>query len=199
MSMILLRKWWSEWKAAVWFGLKWWGVMLLCIVSFTAGEVYSRRQGAPPQPPMHMARPYFYPTYTLPEDVRPDAMTLTVKNNDVPVKNLLSQIVVIDPRIDATHAPLASDRFFSANDIAPGALSNMYVYLDVPPSLAFVAVDLHYMDAFTYQYYRQMFFLKYLGSPDGKARPRFVSVSLEQRAQMEQYLRDRQIPPLPEE
>ena len=174
-------------------------VALICILLFTQTHQQTKilkqfEQGSP-------IRPYF-------TQKRSDVQTLTdgihtlsvyVQNNEIPAKNVVSQLVVLEKSLDPTIEPLHRKRLENANDVGPHGIYFQYWFMKIKPNTypAFVMFQIRYTDALRDETYSQALFLRFLGvSHKGNYIQQLMHASSDEKARMERYMRERGIPML---
>ena len=151
------------------------------------------------QPQRPSARPYFtrvqskiYPVSTTGGKKHPlTILTVSVQNNDVPAKNITSQLTILDKRLDPKNPPLRAQRFTSANDI--GRFQNYAQHTPVNvrrnTKAAFVVFQIKYEDV-PGQTYSQVWFMKFGGSTRvGNFFPDLFDVDQREKDKIDAYIK----------
>jgi len=148
-------------------------------------------------------RPYFAQTQAtiqnLPQGTHTHTLTLSVQNNDVPAKDVVSQLLVLEASLDPTRGPLFAQRKEEANPVGPRSIFSRFLPVTVKRSTrpAFVVFQIRYTDALSNETYSQSLFLKFLGGfQDGIFNQQLFNASSDEKTRMERYLRERRIPTL---
>ena len=126
-------------------------------------------------------------------------LMLATVNNDVPVRGVVSQILVLDESLDPTKEPVRTKRVEGANPVGPHGMLTHYVPVPVEPDTPhlFIAFHMRYIDALSNKPYSQAFFLEWTGvRPDGNFIPHPFGTSKQKKTRIEQYIKDRRIPML---
>lgn len=126
-------------------------------------------------------------------------LTVSVQNNDVPAKDVVSQILVIEESLDPTGEPLLKRRLEEANPVGPRGVFSHYWPVKVGRNArpAFVMFQIRYTDALSDKTYSQDLFLKFLGaSQDGTFIQQLFNANSDEKTRMERYVRERGIPTL---
>ena len=146
-------------------------------------------------------RPYFTQKQTdirnLMEGIQ--VLSVTVQNNDIPTRDVVSQLVVIDESLDPTKKPIHTQRIVNANDIGPHGTYFQYWLVKIQKTARpmFVIFQIRHIDTLTDKTYSQALFLKFLGaSKSGNFIQQLMHASREEKTRMERYMRDRGIPSL---
>ena len=180
-----------------------WGVVWL--MTFLAiGLVLAALQS---QGPTESTRPYFtkvqskiYQVTTTSGGKHPlTVLTVGVQNNEVPARNVVSQLMIFDRRLDPTSPPLRTQRFASANDI--GRFQNHAQHTPVSvgrnTKAAIVVFEVKYDDTLSGQAYSQIWFMKFGGSTRvGNFVPDLFDADQHERTKIESYIRQQGIPML---
>lgn len=196
------RKRWGSVVAPALYAIGGGGVVFACLTLLSqsnqqAEEVQIDRSGPP--------RPYFtYIGSMVGKDERkdsPDAGVLLVSlvNNDIPVKDVVSQILVLKEPLDPTRGPVHTRRVEQANPIGPHGSLNHRAPVPIAPNTPelFVAFQLQYTDIFSDTSHSQDLFLVFTGvEPDGSFVPQLFNISTQQKESIEQYMVDSRIPRL---
>ena len=179
------------------FGIVLWG-MVFILLGFSLSVLQLNR-------PIESARPYFTSSKTSISPALVDdgarafftALEVSVRNNDRPAKNFVSQMLILDERIDSTIQPLHSGRIKNANDIGRSQTINHRVtgHVRLNSRSAFIVFEIKYADVLTDKNYSQIWFLKFTRSlQDGKLIWSFFEAKYGERTKIETYIEQRDIP-----
>lgn len=212
--LVWARKHWDSVVVPALYAIVGGGMIFFCL--WLAGELRQQtkelqkltkedRPASGPFDEVRSPRPYFtYIGSMVGKDTRkdsPDAGVLLVSmvNNDIPVKDVASQIVVLEEPFDSTRDPVHTRRVEGANPIGPHGALNHRAPVSIAPNAPelFVAFQLRYTDALSDKTYSQDLFLVFTGvEPDGTFVPQLFNISNQQKERMEQYIREKKIPML---
>ena len=142
-------------------------------------------------------RPYFTQSlakiYKLSSDKT--FLTVSVQNNNVPAKDVVSHLLVLEASLDEKSGPLHSNREESANPIGPGGThSHHWGPVNVPQRArpAFVIFLVQYTNALTDKMHSQALFLKFRGaSPDGTFIQQLFNATSDEKTEIERYMEKR--------
>ena len=146
-------------------------------------------------------RPYFTQTQTAIQNVSPGIRILpvSVQNNDVPAKDVVSQLLVLEESLDPTREPLHTKREEPANAVGPRGIFSHYWSAQIRQLIrpTFIVFQIRYTDALSNETYSQTLFLKFLGAAqDGTFFQQLFNASSDEKTRMERYMRERGIPML---
>ena len=146
-------------------------------------------------------RSYFTQTQAVIQGVGQSsrALTVSVQNSDIPARDVVSQLLVLEESLDPTIEPLHTKRIQNANDIGPKATLSQHWFVNVQPNArpAFVVFQIRYTDVLRNEKYSQAFFLKFLGSSEaGTYLEQLFNASSSEKTRMEHYMSERGIPSL---
>ena len=158
-------------------------------------------------PAVDSARPYFTKSKSKILSFSNDAirgtleMTIvaSVKNNDRPASNYISQIMILDTRLDPTVAPLKTGRIRNANDVGRFQTLNhrARVKVDGIVQSSYIVHEIKYSDALSGEIYPQIWFMKMVWSlRGGKLSSSLFEARYDERTKMEEYIEQRKIPTL---
>ena len=150
-------------------------------------------------------RPYFTKSHSAIGNISTDdrakvfILTVSVQNNNRPAKNVISQLMLLDERLDPTIEPLRTRRVENANDIGRFQILSQHTPVTVRATTraAFVVFEIGYTDALTNETYSQLWFMKFQGaSRDGTFIQQLFEASYDERTRIESYIEQRNIPTL---
>ena len=150
-------------------------------------------------------RPYFTKSHSAIGNISTDDrakaffLTVSVQNNNRPAKNVISQLMLLDERLDPTIEPLRTRRVENANDIGRFQTLSQHTPVTVRSTTraAFVVFEIGYTDALTNETYSQLWFMKFQGaSRDGTFIQQLFEASYDERTRIESYIEQRNIPTL---
>lgn len=199
--VIIARLAWKRLPKAVFWGLMgiftW--LVLFAAIQYSISILHAIK-------PIESARPYFtkvqskiYQVSTTSGKKHPlTVLTVSVQNNNVPARNIVSQLMILDRRLDPTSRPLRTRRVANANEI--GRFQNLSQHTPVNvgrnTKAAFVVFEIKYEDASS-QTYSQKWFMKFEGSTRiGNFFPELFEADQNERFRIEAYIRQRSIPRL---
>ena len=161
------------------------------------------------QPKIEVDRPYFSKARSTispvsvkeggVEKILSQSLSIAVRNNDKPAKSVVSQLLLLDNRLDPTIAPLSTRRIRNSNDVGPRQYLNRNTPVNVGKSTrsAFVVYEIRYADVFTDEAYSQVWFMKFGGSSkEGRYSPSLSDAAHDERTKIEAYIKERRIPML---
>ena len=157
--------------------------------------------------PISSARPYFKKVKsrlspTLTKDRTKALYTelqISIRNNDRPARNFISQLVVLDGQLNPNSGPLMRRRLEFVNDIGEHQFLNRKtrVAFHLKNRKTFVMYEIRYVDVFTDKVYPQIWFVKFTGLlPDRRSVVELVGISKDEKTKIEAYIRDREVPML---
>ena len=126
-------------------------------------------------------------------------LTVSVQNNEIPAKNVVSHLLILDGLLRSTTEPVTMDRIKNANDVGRLQYLNHRININIGRNarVAFVVFEIKYSSASGDDVYSQVWFMKFTGSsPDGKFDPPLVDASHAEREKIDEYIRLRNIPML---
>lgn len=190
----MLARWvWSRHWQWVFWGVVW--LMAITVISLLFFILK-------PHKPIGSARPYFTQVQAQISPVKGanpplTFLTMSVQNNDRPVRNIVHQLLVLDNRLDPMLPPLVRRWVDNANE--RGRFQNLSQHSAVKvgrnTKSAFVVFEIKYEDASTGQMYSQRWFMKFGGSTrDGTFITTLFDVDQHERAKIESYIKQRGIP-----
>ena len=146
-------------------------------------------------------RPYFTQQET---DIRNfskgiNVLSVMVQNNDIPAKDVVTQLLVFVESLNPTKAPLHNNSVDNANDIGPhGKLNqNWIMKLAQIKRPMFVVFQIRYVDALNSQEYSQVLYLKSSGVfKDGTFIQQLFHATSDEKTRIEKYMEYRDIPML---
>ena len=196
LGMVALRLWRNNRQ---WFtyGVLW--LMALVFIGFVFMALH-------PKTPQESARPYFTKSessiyFVTADDGKKTSnmfLTVSVQNNDRPVKSITHQLLLLDERLDPTREPLRAQRVSNANDVGRYGMLNRHTPVNVGMNTrsAYVVFEIMYTDVSTDERYTQIWFMKFTGSKEGTFTPTLFETTRHESGRIEAYVRQRGIPML---
>ena len=124
-------------------------------------------------------------------------LTVSVQNNNVPAKDVVSHLLILEESLAENSGPLHSNREESANPIGPGGThSHHWGPVTVPPNArpAFVVFQIQYTNALNGEEFSQALFLMFRGSSqDGIFIVQLFAATGDQKEKIERYMEKRGI------
>ena len=128
-------------------------------------------------------------------------LLFTVRSNDRPTTDVISQIIVLNGNLQGAEATLRrrSERNANALGSEESFRHEEIINLDAEVESAFVVFEMQYKDVMTELNYDQIWFMKLTKLGEGNTTPILFDATNEERTGIEQYLRQHQVPLLSQE
>ncbi len=147
-----------------------------------------------------LPRPYFTQTQAKIETLLDgNALIVSVENNDVEAKDVVTQLLVFPESLDPTIEPLHMERIEAANPAGPHSPLSQFWMVKIKPDMrpAFVVFQIRYIGALNDKTYLQSFFLEFSGVPqDGIYIEQLLNATKDEKTRIESYMKERGIPSL---
>ena len=194
----MIARWlWRRNRTVFAYGVLW--LMALVFIGFVFMALH-------PKSSQESTRPYFTKSessiYFVTDDDGEKTsnmfLTVSIQNNDRPVKNITHHLILLDERLDPTRKPLRTKRVRNANDVGRYGMLNRHTPVNVGMNTrsAYVVFEIMYTDVSTDESYTQSWFMKFAGSKEGTFTPALFEVSQDEKDRIMLYVRQQDVPML---